>query len=171
MRKNKGYQKAKNGRDSYASGNNISLEQYLEEIDGNFNKRIEEAKKSYAYIARKTTLTGNELREYCCNLLLCEIKFDDSGELIPLEEVINYLEEARERYKQKMSYHYVKRTVNKDNQKFVYNSGGGGYFSTRVPSMKRSNATWKKFYELFPYYKEHYNELNNKNGLKLKKVW
>ena len=63
---------------------------------------------------------------------------------------------------------YQKRIVNKDNQKFVYNSGSGkGYVdSIRVPSLKRSKATWKRFYELFPTAKG----LKTFRGFKLKKV-
>ena len=41
----------------------------------------------------------------------------------------------------------------------------------KIKEMKRSKATWKRFYELFPRYKENYAELNNKNGIKLKKIW
>ena len=172
MRKGKGYQKDLRHY-SYASGENKSLEQFLADIDKRFEERIANAKKSYARIAATTTLTGKALRDYCSNQMLSEIKFDDECNLVPLEDVLAEIERERERYKDKQSYGYVRRTVNKDNQKFVYNSSGGGdnNHRVRIPSIKRSNATWKRFYELFPYYKEHYAELNNKNGLKLKKVW
>ena len=119
-------------------------------------------------------LTGKALRDYCSVQMLSEVRFDDECNLVPLEDVLAEIERERERYKDKQSYQYVRRTVNKDNQKFVYNSsdaGNSNYHRVRIPSIKRSNATWKKFYELFPYYKEHYAELNNKNGIKLKKVW
>ena len=181
MRKNKGYQKdlrhysyrTRRPANSYASGENKSLEQYLADIDKGFDARIANAKKSYARIATKTTLTGKELRAYCIDWMLWEVRFDDECNLIPLEDVLAELERNRERYKEKQSYKYVHRTVNKDNQKFVYNSSGGGdnHHRVRIPSIKRSDAIWKRFYELFPYYKEHYAELNNKNGIKLKKVW
>ena len=181
MRKNKGYQKdlrhysyrTRRPANSYASGENKSLEQYLADIDKRFDARIANAKKSYARIATKTTLTGKALRDYCSDWMLWEVRFDDECNLIPLEDVLAELERNRERYKEKQSYKYVRRTVNKDNQKFVYNSSGGSdnHHRVRIPSIKRSDATWKRFYELFPYYKEHYAELNNKNGIKLKKVW
>ena len=180
MRKDKGYQKDIHGwrsrrqSNSYASGENKSLEQFLKDIDSNFDKRIADAKKSYAKIAKKTTLVGEELRKYCRDWMLWEVKFDSDSNLIPLEQVLKNLESYRERCKHRRSYGYVKRSVNKDNQKFVYNSGSGPDGSrnrVRIPSLNRSNATWKRFYELFPYYREHYAELNNKNGLKLKKVW
>ena len=173
MRKDKGYQKDFRHY-SYASGENKSLEQFLADIDKRFDERIADAKKSYARIASKTTLTGKALRDYCREWMLWEVKFNNESELIPLEDVLAELERNRERDKEKQSYNYVRRTVNKDNQKFVYNSSNAGnsnYHRVRIPSMKRSNATWKRFYELFPYYKEHYAELNNKYGIKLKKVW
>lgn len=181
MRKNKGYQKdlrhysyrTRCPANSCASGENKSLEQYLEDIDKRFDVQVSETKQSYARIAIKTTLTGKALRDYCREQMLWEVKFDDEYNLIPLEDVLAELECNRERYKASKSYEYVRRTVNKDNQKFVYNSGGGGYTRNRVriPSLKRSDATWKRFYELFPYYREHYSELNNRNGIKLKKIW
>ena len=173
MRKDKGYQKDLHHY-SYASGENKSLEQYLADIDKRFDERIANAKTSYARIASKTTLTGKALRDYCREWMLWEVKFNNESELIPLEDVLAELERNRERDKEKQSYNYVRRIVNKDNQKSVYNSSNASnsnYHRVRIPSMKRSNATWKRFYELFPYYKEHYAELNNKNGIKLKKVW
>lgn len=182
MKKNKGYQKDWHKRswrrkiqsNSFASGTNKTFEQYLADIDHNFDLRVKAAKGEYAALASKTTLEGEDLRAYCRDNMFWEVKFDNDLNLIPLECVLNELEEARKRYKESHSYDYVKRTVNKDNQKFVYNSGTGDDGSRshiRIPSMKRSNATWKRFYELFPYYKEYFNELNNKNGKKLKKVW
>ena len=182
MRKNKGYQKdihkvswrTKKQSNSYASGENKSLEQCLKEIDENFDWRIKHAKNSYAFIAKKTTLEGKDLINHCHDLMMWEIKFDDDNNLIPLEEVLKDIEKQRERYKAWKTYKYTKRVVNKDNQKFVYNSGSGSdgnYSRSRIPSMKRSNSVWKRFYELFPSYKEHFDEINNKNGVKLKKVW
>lgn len=180
MRKNKGYQqdwhkrsyRIKEQYNSHAHGENKSMEQCLADIDKSFDARIKATYKAYGKIATKTTLVGEDLRKYCRDWMLWEVKFDDSLNLIPLEEAIKQLEMERERYKAWKSYRYFKRFVHRDNQKFVYNSGGGyGGSVVRVPSMKRSNAVWKRFYELFPYYKEHYSELNNKNGLKLKKCW
>lgn len=180
MRKNKGYQqdwhkrsyRTKEQSNSAAKGENKSMEQCLADIDEGFDARIKTAYKEYAKIAAKTTLAGEDLRKYCREWMLWEVKFDDNLNLIPLEEVIKQLEIERKRYKDWKSYKYFKRCVHKDNQKFVYNSGSGYRGNVvRVPSMKRSNTVWKRFYELFPYYKEHYAELNNKNGLKLKKCW
>ena len=180
MRNNKGYQKDKcafgwqKGKpiNNFASGKNKSFEQYLKDIDDKFDKRIDETKRSYDKISKKTTLIGEDLRKYCRDCMLWEVRFDEYGKLIPLQDVIKELEERRERYKQHDSYKYVKRIVNKDNQRFVYNAGRiSSGKTTRIPSMKRSNSVWKRFYELFPRYKEHYDEWNNKNGLKLKKVW
>ena len=130
MRKDKGYQKdlhhysyrARRPANSYASGENKSLEQFLADIDKRFEERIANAKKSYARIAAKTTLTGKTLRNYCRDCMLLEVRFDDECNLIPLEDVLAEIERERERYKDKQSYKYVRRTVNKDNQKFVYNS-------------------------------------------------
>ena len=173
MRKDKGYQR-ENG---WACGENKSLEEVLKEIDEKFDERIKTAKREYTRIAQKTTLVGKDLFDYCRDNFLWEVRFKhdfDAGtvELIPLEEIINMIENWRRQEKGRKTYSYQKRIVNKDNQKFVYNSGRGyGYSSVRIPSMKRSVATWKKFYELFPYYREHYDDLNNYNGIKLKKVW
>ena len=180
MRKNKGYQKdnkrswhSKQPYNSFAGGRNKTLDQWLGDISKGFNKRIEDVKKDYAKISKLTTLTGKDLRDYCREWMMWDVKFDENFNLIPLESVIAQLEECRDRCVSRDSYRYVRRTVHKDNQKFVYNStnGGDNCHRVRVPSMKRSKATWKRFYELFPYYKEHYAELNNKNGIKLKKVW
>lgn len=181
MRKNKGYQKdmhlfswrTRRPANAFASGENKTLEQFLSDIDKRFDTRVALAKKSYEKIATISTLSGEALRDYCYDRMICEVKFDDNCNLIPLEDVLAELEQIRERYKESQSYKYVRRTVNKDNQKFVYNSTGGGdnHHRVRIPSIKRSDATWKRFYELFPYYKENFAKLNNKNGIKLKKVW
>ena len=95
MRKDKGYQKdlrhysyrTRRPANSYASGENKSLEQYLADIDKKFDARIANAKKSYARIATKTTLTGKALRDYCREWMLWEVKFDNESNLIPLEDV------------------------------------------------------------------------------------
>jgi hypothetical protein len=173
-KQNKGYQQ----ENSWACGENKSLEEVLKEVDEKYDERIKNAKLEYANIAKKTTLVGKDLFDYCLNSFLREVRFKhdfDAGtvELIPLEEIISMLEKWRREAKARKTYSYQKRIVNKDNQKFVYNSGNsyGYHSSVRIPSMKRSAATWKRFYELFPYYREHYDELNNYNGIKLKKVW
>lgn len=49
-------------------------------------------------------------------------------------------------------YKTMPTLVNRDNKK-ASNRGSGysnGYTSIRVPSLKRSNATWRNFYDLFP---------------------
>ena len=181
MKKHKGYKKdihhiswrRKEQDNSFAAGTNKTPDQILAKIDSIYDKDVEETKRCYAKIAKMTNLTGDELRKYCRDRMMWEVKFDSNGNLIPLEDALANLEERRERTKARHFYSYVKRIVNKDNQKFVYNSGGrsGGSNRVRIPSMKRSKATWKRFYELFPYYKKNYVELNNKNGIKLKKVW
>ena len=176
MRKNKGYQKdwhkrsykTKEQHNSAAKGENKSMEQCLVDIDKGFDLRIKAAYKEYAKIATKTTLVGEDLRKYCREWMLWEVKFDDNLNLIPLEVAIKQIEMERERYKAWKSYRYFKRFVNKDNQKFVYNSSGGGSNrnTIRIPSLKRSNATWKKFYELFPKLKG----MKMYRGIKLKKI-
>ena len=182
MRKNKGYQqdihrvswRSKKQSNISAVGENKTKEQCLEDIDRKFDLRIKETKSAYSKIANKTTLSGEDLRKYCQDSMLWEVKFDKNGKLIPLSAVLNNIQLLRERTKARHSYEYFKRFVHKDNQKFVYNSGSGhsgNRNEVRIPSMKRSNSVWKRFYELFPSFKERYNELNNRNGIKLKKVW
>ena len=84
------------------------------------------------------------------------------------DEAIDYVNERYRRCASSAKYGYVKRIVNKDNQKGVYNRGNGcGYCtSIRVPSLKRSNAVWKRFYEMFPDMKGR----KRYNGAKLKKI-
>lgn len=179
MRKNKGYQldiykswHRKEGKLSWAGGENKTPEQILEEANARFDERIEICKRAYEKVSKKTTLVGKDLRKYCRDFMLWEVKFDTDGNLIPMEEAIALLEKDRQRYLGKCLYSkwngYQKRIIHKDNQKFVYNSGNGtGHLdSIRVPSLKRSNATWKRFYELFPSAKG----LKTFRGFKLKKV-
>lgn len=176
MGKNKGYQqdwhkrsyRTKEQHNSAAKGENKSMEQCLADIDKGFDLRIKAAYKEYAKIATKTTLVGEDLRKYCRDWMLWEVKFDDNLNLIPLEVAIKHLEMERERYKAWKSYRYFKRFVNKDNQKFVYNTSGSGSNrnTIRIPSLKRSNATWKRFYELFPKLKG----MKMYRGIKLKKI-
>ena len=185
MRKNKGYQldiykswRGKESKFSWAGGENKTPKQLLDDVNKKFDERIKNCKKEYEKISKKTTLVGKALYDYCRDWILWEVKFDNELNLIPMEEAIATLEEYRRRLLASKLYSrhggYQKRIINKDNQKFVYNSGSssGSYPWVRIPSMKRSVATWKRFYELFPYYKEHYNELvQGGNRLKLKKVW
>lgn len=184
MRKNKGYQKdihkswhRKERINSSAKGHNETLEQYIDTINKCFDTRIETCKRQYEKIRNKTTLNGKEFYKYCREYSMWEIKFNvdydkDKYTVIPLEKALEMIEEDRRKTLGIRSYSnwgaYQKRIVHKDNQKFVYNSGNGtGHFdSIRVPSLKRSNATWKRFYELFPDAKG----LKTFRGFKLKKI-
>ena len=178
MRKDKGYQKdnkswgIKNPINSYAKGSNLTLEQYIDFIGKCFDSRVETCKKEYEKISHKTTLVGEDLRKYCRDWMLWEVKFDNHWNLIPLDKALEMIEEDRRKTIGRRLYSnwsgYQKRIVHKDNQKFVYNSGNGsGHVdSIRVPSLKRSKATWKRFYELFPTAKG----LKTFRGFKLKKV-
>ena len=184
MRKNKGYQKdiyntyyRKERINNFAKGHNETLEQYIDIINKCFDERIETCKKEYTKITTKTTLEGKALYEYCHNWLMWEVKFDINYQtneftLIPLERALEMIEEDRRKILGKRLYSnlggYQKRIIHKDNQKFVYNTGrhNGNITSIRVPSLKRSKATWKRFYELFPEVKG----LKKFRGFKLKKI-
>lgn len=179
MRKNKGYQqdiykswRRKEQFNSSAKGSNLTLEQYIDVFNKCFDSRVETCKKEYEKISHKTTLVGEDLRKYCHNWMLWEIKFDDQCNLIPLDKALEMIEEDRRKTIGRRLYSnwfgYQKRIVNKDNQKFVYNTGGhnGTVTSIRVPSLKRSKATWKRFYELFPEAKGR----KTFRGCKLKKI-
>lgn len=179
MRKNKGYLKdmrkswrRKEPHNSCAIGENLTLEQYVGKINAAFDRRIEGCKKDYQKILEKTTLVGDDLRKYCKGQLMWEVLFDEKSNLVPLENAIAYIEEQRRRTIGKRLYSkwngYQKRIVNKDNQKFVYNdsNGGSNKNTIRIPSLKRSNATWKRFYELFPFLKGE----KTYRGIKLKKI-
>jgi len=179
MRKNKGYQKdirntwhKKEPHNSYAKGENLTLEQYVGKINAAFDIRIEACKKAYQKLLEKTTLVGDDLRKYCRDFLTWDVRFDEKSNLLPLEDTIAYIEEERRRAIGKHLYSkwngYQKRIVNKDNQKFVYNDSNGdsNKNTIRIPSLKRSNATWKRFYELFPFLKGE----KTYRGIKLKKI-
>lgn len=182
MRKNKGYQKDKcsswRGNKECikdASGENMTLEQYIDFINKCLDSRVETCKKEYEKISHKTTLEGKALYEYCRNWMMWEVKFDinyqtDEFTLVPLDKALEMLENDRRRTIGRELYKwngYHKRIIHKDNQKFVYNSGGGSNRNTiRIPSLKRSNATWKRFYELFPKLKG----MKMYRGIKLKKI-
>lgn len=103
-----------------------------------------------------------------------DVKYFDAESLnAKSKDELQEIENKRQRRKQQITYWYVRRIVNKDNQKFIKNGDANSHWNSnkvRVPSLKRSNAVWKRFYELFPYYREHYNELTKK-GIKLKKIW
>lgn len=179
MRKNKGYVKdmrkvwrRKEPHNSCAIGENLTLEQYVGKIDETFDRRIECCKKDYQKILYQTALTGDDLQKYCRDLLMQDVLFDEKSNLVPLEKAISYIEEQRRRAIGRRLYDkfdgYQKRIVNKDNQKFVYNDSNGRFNKNtiRIPSLKRSNATWKRFYELFPFLKGK----KTYRGIKLKKL-
>lgn len=179
MNKNKGYQqdiykswRRKERINSYAKGSNLTLEQYTDFINKCLDNRVETCKKEYEKISHKTTLVGEDLRKYCCDQMFWEVRFDNHCNLIPLDKALEMIEEDRRKIIGRNLYSdwsgYRKRIVHKDNQKFVYNSGNGsGHVdSVRVPSLKRSNATWKRFYELFPEAKGR----KTYRGCKLKKI-
>ena len=63
-------------------------------------------------------------------------------------------------------YSHMPRQIFRDN-KLAFNAiSGGECNSVRVPSLKRSNKTWRNFYNLFPWLKGE----KTYNGLKLKSV-
>ena len=183
MRKGKGYQKDQIKRwgevIACPAGTNLTLEEYMNRVNLGFDERVRTAKIEYEKIGHWTTLEGDDLRKTVKDRLMWEVQFDQGGNLIPLEKALVNLEADRRRCLGRYVYTkwggFSKRIIHKDNQKFVYNTSGGSHESrnkVRIPSLKRSNATWKRFYELFPYYREHYKELvKDGNGLKLKKVW
>lgn len=179
MRKNKGYQKdirmtwhQRQPINSNAKGENMTLEQYIDFISKCLDSRVETCKKEYEKISHKTTLVGEDLRKYCRDCMFWEVKFDNHCNLIPLDKALEMIEEDRRRTIGRRLYSkwsgYQKRIIHKDNQKFVYNSGNGGSNrnTIRIPSLKRSNATWKRFYELFPKLKG----MKMYRGIKLKKI-
>ena len=179
MRKGKGYQKdirktwhRKERINSSAKGHNDTLEQCIARVNESFDKRIECCKKEYEKVSTKTTLQGKDLYKYCHSQLMWSVAFNNDWTLVPLDEALSRIEEDRRKTLARRLYSswgaYQKRIVHKDNQKFVYNSGGGnGHFdSIRVPSLKRSRVTWKRFYELFPDAKG----LDTFRGFKLKKI-
>ena len=179
MRTNKGYQqdiykscRRKESINSFAKGSNLTLEQYINEENTYFDNRIKTCKEEYEKISNKTTLVGEDLRKYCHDWMLWEIRFDDQCNLILLDKALEMIEEDRRKTIGRRLYSnwsgYQKRIVNKDNQKFVYNTGGhnGHITSIRVPSLKRSKTIWKRFYELFPEAKG----LKTFRGCKLKKI-
>jgi len=179
MRKNKGYQQdiykswhRKERINSFAHGENKTLEQYIDFINKCLDSRVETCKKEYEKISNKTTLVGEDLRKYCRDWLLWEVRFDNNCNLIPLDKALEMIEEDRRKIIGRRLYSnwsgYQKRIVHKDNQKFVYNTGGHTEHITsiRVPSLKRSKSVWKRFYELFPEAKG----LKTFRGCKLKKI-
>ena len=179
-RKNKGYQRQydKNGRElCIPAGAKETLEQYLHCYDVWLQEEIEAVRQEYAEIKKHSDLTGDELVRYC-QWWLHKVQIDDNGNIIPLETVIKNLESKYKRRKSSCAHGsgyfsgYQRRIIHKDNQKFVYNTNTDRYnvHKVRIPSLKRSKATWKRFYELFPYYQEHFDELTLER-IKLRKVW
>jgi len=58
------------------------------------------------------------------------------------------------RFNGRPNYRFMPRGVHRDN-KNAYNTrgGDGNNNSIRVPSLKRSDRTWRNFYRLFPHLK------------------
>lgn len=49
------------------------------------------------------------------------------------------------------SWRIMPKSVSRDNKRmYNFKSGGSNRSSMRYPSLKRSKATWRRFYELFP---------------------
>ena len=179
MRKDKGYLKdmrkswrRKEPHNSCAIGENLTLEQYVGKINSIYDIRVDNCKREYERLLKLKSSDCKDLQKYCRDLLMWEVLFDEKSNLVPLENAIAYIEEQRRRTIGKRLYSkwngYQKRIVNKDNQKFVYNdsNGGSNKNTIRIPSLKRSNATWKRFYELFPFLKGE----KTYRGIKLKKI-
>jgi len=173
MRKNKGY--IDDPKHRHATGTNKTPEQILEDVNKKFDERIKECKRSYEKIATKTTLEGKALRDYCRDQMLWEVKFDKDNNLIPLETQLKIIENFRQRDLGSCLYSkwsgYTKRIIHKDNQKFVYNSGGGGSGQrVRIPSLKRSKSVWRNFYDLFPWYEKASHDPEQRRIYKLKRI-
>jgi len=63
------------------------------------------------------------------------------------------------------SYIYQCKIVHRDNKDWLNKGdGSGGGYRTRIPSIKRSDATWKRFYNLFPEIFEHLKQGNYYQG-------
>lgn len=179
MRQNKGYQRDIHRRsrvNSFPTGENKSLEQCIAEVDKRFDDKIRNTMKEYDRVSNmiQDGLSGEELFEKCRAYLMWNVKFDDEHHLIPLDRVVRLLNEARRKVIDQTKYGYQKRVVNKDNSKFCYNPGNNSdcewHHRVRVPSLKRSDATWRRFYELFPGYEEMSHNPEKRRKYKLKKL-
>jgi len=181
--KRKGYQRdLHRGRpvNSYPAGENKSLEQCIAEIDKRFDVRIQETAKEYDRVSKmiQDGLSGEELFERCRAYMMWNVKFDDEHHLIPLDRAVRLLNEARRKVIDQTKYSkwggYQKRIINKDNSKFCYNPGSNSdcewHHRVRVPSLKRSDATWRRFYELFPAYEEMSHNPQKRRKYNLKKL-
>lgn len=182
MRKGKGYQKegpTSNGKsgNSWARGKTESIDTIEKNCIKAREKALENCKKAYE-IAEEYAITNTDLyqkykEEHSDNILGRYLRFDWNRnsktylQLLPLEYAIKCIMKAKY---MGPTYDYQKRIVNKDNQKFVYNSGSGSsaWPWARIPSLKRSKKVWKNFYDLFPYYEElsHDPQMRRKYGLK-----
>ena len=156
-----------------AAGTNKSLDSILERIE---KRRLFDINATHRQYALYKEMMDNDptpemIDQFCKKYHMIKHKFINGyKELVVMseDEAIDYVNEKYRRCASSAKYGYVKRIVNKDNQKGVYNRGNGcGYCtSIRVPSLKRNNAVWKRFYDMFPEMKgrEKYN------GAKLKKI-
>ena len=66
----------------------MTIEQYVADINANFDRRVEICKRGYARIFNKTTLVGEALRKYCIDWMLWEVQIDDQINLVPLEDAL-----------------------------------------------------------------------------------
>ena len=151
MRTNKGYQKdfvwyEHKRANSRAKGHNISLDCFIGQREDMLRKRIENIRKQYAIAEDKNITDTASYESSTFYLKLWELRFDweNDKKLIPVE---------------------------KDNQRFVYNSSHGGNCNdVRIPSLKRSRAVWKRFYELFPRYELMSHDAEYRMKYKLKEL-
>ena len=64
------------------------------------------------------------------------------------------LKEMKNNINNQVSYRKQDKIIHRDNKGVYIGGGGSNRTKVRYPSKKRSFKTWKKFYEMFPYYAE-----------------
>lgn len=183
MRKNKGYQRDLHRGipvNSFPAGENKSLEQCIADVNREFDIRIQNTIKDYERVCYLmfTGVNEKDLYDECRKYLMWGVKFDDDHQMIPLEKALDEINDARRIMVDRTKYGkwcgYQKRIVNKDNSKFCYNPGSNSdcewHHKVRVPSLKRSAATWRKFYELFPGYEKMSHDPEKCRKYNLKKL-
>jgi hypothetical protein len=176
MRTNKGYQRdfvwyEHKRANSRAKGHNISLDCFIGQREDMLRKRIENIRKQYAIAEDKNITDTASYESSTFYLKLWELRFDweNDKKLIPVEKAID--KAKKDFHFRNPVYDFQKRTVHKDNQRFVYNSSHGGNCNdVRIPSLKRSRAVWKRFYELFPRYELMSHDAEYRMKYKLKEL-
>jgi predicted metal-binding transcription factor (methanogenesis marker protein 9) len=150
-----------------AAGTNYTIEQVIENVKKEFSDEIHVINSISLYNCRKKI---KNMEDFYCYPISKIITYDDyvkNKENLSEDEFYEYIEKEKNEYIKKKTeflrycvdsekYGYLKRIVNKDNQKNVFNTGNHGryyYFDARVPSLKRSDRVWRNFYELFPEYR------------------